>query len=247
MSLLQLRIYNGLLYAIVNSNTHDNILGSAVVVATSIFGIVNLDFFRDVFPSICLHPRLHILYVVSLDYIIAFFLIFLTYLLVTMYDRNYSIVVLAWKPFRWCSKRFIHHFNVKASLIETFATFILLSNVKVLGVCCDILGHSIVYDVNGTPLKPTFLYYDANIERLSREHIPFVYVVLALMTGILFVFVPFLILVVYPCRCFQKCLNRLGWRCQALHVFMDAFQGSYKTEPYISLHTTFSCGFWCSW
>ncbi len=194
---------------------------------------MNLDFFRDAYPPICLHPRFNILHVLSLDYIIAFYpflLVFLTYLLVTMYDRNYSIVVLAWKPFRWCSKQFIRHFNVKASLIETFATFILLSNVKILGVSFDILSPTAAYGVNGTRLNQTFLFYDANIEYLSREHIPFV--ILALMTGILFAFVPFLLLLVYPCRCFQKGLNRLGWRCQALHIFMDAFQGSYKTEPY---------------
>ena len=46
-----------------------------------------------------------------------------------------------------------------------------------------------------------------------------------------FVLLPFLLLLLYPCRCFQRCLNYFGWRCQTLHIFMDAFQGSYKTEP----------------
>ena len=47
----------------------------------------------------------------------------------------------------------------------------------------------------------------------------------------IFAFLPFLAF--YPCRCFQKLLNFLGWRCQTLHIlFMDAFQGSYKIEPY---------------
>ena len=49
----------------------------------------------------------------------------------------------------------------------------------------------------------------------------------------IFVILPFLLLAVYPCRCFHMymCLNHCGPRFQALHVFMDAFQGSYRTQP----------------
>ncbi len=67
MSPLQLRIYNGMLYAKRPINKHD--FSPALVVATSIFGIVNLDFFRDAYPPICLHPRFNILHVLSLDYL----------------------------------------------------------------------------------------------------------------------------------------------------------------------------------
>ena len=81
-----------------------------------------------------------------------------------------------------------------------------------------------------TEIKKKFLFYDANIEYFGYDHLPFA--VLALLIGFVFVFLPFLLLVLYPCRCFQRCLNCLGWRCQALHIFMDAFQGSYKIEPY---------------
>ena len=47
----------------------------------------------------------------------------------------------------------------------------------------------------------------------------------------IFVLLPFLLLAVYPCGCFHKCLNCCGVRSPALHVFMDAFQGSYRTQP----------------
>ena len=56
---------------------------------TSIFGVVNLDFFRFVYPSLCLHPGANVYQILSLDYLVAlypFFLIFMTYLLVTAYD-----------------------------------------------------------------------------------------------------------------------------------------------------------------
>ena len=54
----------------------------------------------------------------------------------------------------------------------------------------------------------------------------------ALLIGFIFVFLPFLLLVLYPCHCFQRCRSSLGWRCHALHIFTDTFQGSYKIEPY---------------
>ena len=45
----------------------------------------------------------------------------------------------------------------------------------------------------------------------------------------LFIF-PF-ILLFYPCGCFQRILNSLNWNCELLCVFMDAFQGTYRTHP----------------
>ncbi len=232
LSSQQLKVLDG--WIVANTRLYSTYSKEKIVIILliSTLGIVNLDFFRDVYPDFCLHPRMNILHVVSLDYIVAlypFLLIFITYVLITIYDNNYRLLVWAWKPFKRCLGCYRKHFNIKSSLIETFATFILLSNVKILGVCLDLLVYTRSYDATGSQGK-LFLYYDANIEYFSREHLPFA--ILALSVGFVFVFLPFLLLVLYPCRCFQRCLNHFGWRCQALHVFMDAFQGSYKTEPY---------------
>ena len=54
---------------------------------------------------------------------------------------------------------------------------------------------------------------------------------LAAITGFIFVVLPFFLLLFYPCGCFQEILNCFKLRCQTLHIFMDAFQGSYKTAP----------------
>ena len=211
--------------------------GSAFIgvykISISILGVVNLDFFRGVYPSFCLHPQLNIIHILFLDYIVAlypFILIFITYVLLTLYDRNYRFIKLAWKPFKYLLACYQRQWNIQTSLIETFATFILLSSTKILSVSFDLLTFTIAYDEKGTEIKKKFLFYDANIEYFGHDHLPFA--VLALLIGFVFVFLPFLLLVLYPCRCFQRCLNCLGWRCQTLHIFMDAFQGSYKIEPY---------------
>ena len=43
-----------------------------------------------------------------------------------------------------------------------------------------------------------------------------------------FAILPTLLMLLYPTRTFQKCLNCCGLRCLPLHIFMDAFQGCYK-------------------
>ena len=61
---------------------------------------------------------------------------------------------------------------------------------------------------------------------LSSEHLP--YACLAMFFLLIFTLLPILVLFLYPCSCFQVCLNRTGCSCQLLHTFMDTFQGHYK-------------------
>ncbi len=126
-------------------------------------------------------------------------------MLVNLHGRRYRLVVWAWKPFKWCVVRCqsIFQLNTNTSLIETFATFILLSCVKLLGVCFDLLGFSRSHDETGRTVK-WYLFYDANIRYFSVQHLP--YVLLSLVITSIFVILPFLLLVLYPCW-FQRCLN----------------------------------------
>ena len=70
------------------------------------------------------------------------------------------------------------------------------------------------------------LYYNGTTKYFSKEHLP--YAVLAITVLLVFTFLPILLLCLYPCRCFQQLLNSCHMRSQALHMFMDAFQGCYK-------------------
>ena len=53
------------------------------------------------------------------------------------------------------------------------------------------------------------------------------YAIVALLLSFIVLLVP-VILFLYPCQCFQRCLNRLHLRSLTLHTFVDAFQGCYK-------------------
>ena len=195
----------------------------------SFFGIWNLDFIRLVYTPFCLQPHTNTLQVIALDYIIAVYpllLIVLSYLLVTLYDRNVKIIVWLWKPFVPLFIRFRRQWNIRSSLVDAFATFLLLSYVKILSVSVDLLMPVLVHDQNGHRLPQLYLFNQGDVAFFGSHHRP--YACLALFFLLTFTLLPMLLLFLYPCSCFQVCLNRTGCRCQSLHIFMDTFQGHYK-------------------
>ena len=200
---------------------------------TSTFCVVNLDFFRLVYPPFCLHPEASVFQILSLDYLVAlypFLLIFMTYVLVTAYDKRYRLVVWMWRPFQRCVHRHRNTWNIHTSLIEIFATFILFSSVKILDASIQILTFTPTYDIDGNRLQRYYTTYNGTMEYFGPAHLP--YALIAIVISSVFVVLPTFLLAVYPCRCFHKCLNCCRLRSQALHAFMDAFQGSYRIEPH---------------
>ena len=196
-----------------------------------IFGVVNIDFLRDVYPFFCLHPKMNALHVMALEYCVAlypFLLIIVTYFLIKMYDQNYTLIVLAWKPFKWCLKSYNRRIDIGASLIQAFASLILLSSMKLLGLMLDIMTVSMAETPSGE--RHLYFYYDATLDYLRGQHLFFA--LPSLLLSFVFGILPFLLLALYPFRCFHHFLNLLKLRCQALHIFVDVFQGSYKLEPH---------------
>ena len=196
-------------------------------ILTSLYGIWNLDFFRTLLPPICL--QLTSLETIALDYIIAFYplvLVVFTYILVELHDRNFRPVVLLWKPFHRCFVCIRRQWNIKTSVIDAFATFLVLSYMKFVSVSSDLLIPTQLFNVSGKQLQKLYLYNDATIEYFGKEHTP--YAIMALTVLLFVVILPLVLLVLYPCQCFQRCLTRCRLRTHALHTFMDAFQGCYK-------------------
>ena len=201
---------------------------SLIKVYTSLLGVWNLDFFRADYHPFCLHPNTTTLQILALDYIVAAYPLLLTgvvFMLVKLRDCNFRVIVLLWKPFHWCLSRFRRRWDIQTTLIDAFATFLLLSFVKFLKVSADLLIPTQVCDIHGSDLG-RFLFYDGSIEYFGTEHLP--YALLAIGVLFLFIILPLLLLCLYPCRCFQRCLNQCGARCNTLHIFMDSFQGCYK-------------------
>ena len=211
----------------VGSTLQHRIIYSKIIL--SIFGIWNLDFFRSVYTPFCLHPDTSTLQVLALDYIIAVYpllLIGLSYLLVLLYDHNVRLIVCLWKPFVPLFIRFRRQWNIRNSLVDAFATFFLLSYVKILSVSVDLLMPVELYDQHGNSLPQLYLFNQGDVAFLGSHHLP--YACLAIFFLLTFTLLPMFLLFLYPCSCFQRCLNRTGCSCHSLHIFMDTFQGHYK-------------------
>ena len=191
--------------------------------------IWNLDFFRLVYQPFCLHPHTNTLHVLALDYIIAVYpllLIALSYLLVLLYNHNVGAVVCLCRPFVALFIRFRQQWNIRSSLVDSFATFLLLSYVKILSVSVELILPVTLYDQSGEQLPHLYVYNQGDMAYFKGQHLP--YACLALFFLLTFTLLPMLLLFLYPCSCFQVCLNRTGCSCQTLHIFMDTFQGHFK-------------------
>ena len=198
---------------------------------STLYGIWNLDYFRILYPDICL--RITTLQALTLDYAIAFYSLFLittTYALIKLHTQEYRLIIWVWKPFERCLLKFKNEESLHTSMIDVFATFLLLSYNKILSVSFDLLAFTVPVDSNGKSVG-RFLYYDATYKHFGPDHLP--YAILALLSLTVFNILPFLLLLLYPMKWFQRLLNRLNLSHLVLHTFVDSFAGCYKdgTEP----------------
>ena len=96
----------------------------------TISGVWNLDFGRHIIPRFCVSESLNSYHALLLDYILGFypmFLVFITYILIKLHDYNFKPLVMLWWPFHRCFARVRRTWDPKASIVNTFATFLLLS------------------------------------------------------------------------------------------------------------------------
>ncbi len=171
----------------------------------------------------------------ALDYVIAvypLFIMIISYLLIILYDKNYRVITVMWRPFKILFSLFRKKRDIRTSVIDSFSTFFLLSNIKFLCVSFSLLIPTQVYELHHDHYNYTWgLYYSGDIEYFGPEHLP--YGILAIIMLMVFSLLPTLLLALYPFRFFQRFLNLFPVRWHILHTFMDSFQGGYKngTEP----------------
>ena len=214
-------------------------------VLLSLYGIWNLDFFRPFYTNFCL--GIGILPTLALDYVIAVYpllLMIISYLLIVLYDRNYRVVSMLFRPFLALFSLFKKNWDIRTSVIDAFTSFFLLSNVKFLSVSFDLLVPTKVYHLHGDHYNSTLaLYYAGDIEYFGKEHLP--YGILAIVVSFIFLILPVAILGLYPFRFFQKFLNLFPFRWYIFRTFVDSLQGWYKdgTEPGTRDYRYFSIGY----
>ena len=191
----------------------------------TVYGIWNLDFFRMLIPPICL--PLTTMQVIALDYLVAAYPLFLLvcfYVLVTAHDRGCRLVVRLWRPFLWCSARIRQQWNIRLSIIDAFATFVLLSYIKFVSVSGELILSTPVFNIHGS-MVGDYMFYDGTVEVLGQQHMPyFIIAITILVISVLFI----LLLILYPMKWFQVFLNKYHLNSPGLRMFMECFQGYYR-------------------
>ena len=198
------------------------------VMALTLYGIWNLDFFRYVIPPFCVNTNLRSIHVAVLEYIVAFYpllLIVATFVCIESHDRGCRVLVCLWKPFHKCLAMMRKRWDSTSSLIHAFAAFLILSYSKLFFVSFSLLNVTSMYNNRGIRVGHV-VFYDASLTYFGIQHLPFA--VLAIVVLAVFVILPVLILLLYPTRVFQNILSYCRIRWHGLHAFADVFQHCYK-------------------
>lgn len=245
---------NSFLYAQLMCATKPEFLSSVLTT----FAFWNLDFFRYSLPPVCVSPSMRNSQVLLFDYIIALFPVLLTlvlFLCIKLHSRGIAFVVILWKPFNSIVRRFKKDWNPLRSILNTFATCLLLSYSKILFTSMNLLYGAPVRDNSGRVVNNSpVLYYDTSLQYFSYNHVPYIFISFSAI--IIFIILPPLILLLFPTRCFKRCLECCRFRhWNSLSIIMDVFQGWYRdgtngccdfrvmSALYMILRICFACEF----
>ena len=196
-----------------------------------LLGIWNLGLFNLIEEPtrFCADSHLNNLQVYFLTYVTSIhvlLLIIVAFVLIELHARNCRLIVWLWRPFLKCFARSTRVWNSRLTVVDTFASFLLLSYCRLVTFSYFVYAFQQVYTMNTTVSSRKVLLYDPGVDYFGRDHIP--YVVINLVVLLVLVLIPAIILALYQFHLFQKCLHQLKWRCLLLRAFVDLFQGCYK-------------------
>ncbi|XP_064396103.1 uncharacterized protein LOC135343081 [Halichondria panicea] len=201
------------------------------LIVIDLHSIWNLDFFKGLYPDICLDVSP--LTVLALDYAVAIYPLLLTvvsYISIELHSRNFRPVVILWRPFHYLFSRIRSNWDSRTSVIDAFATFFLLSFTKMASTSVDLLTAMKAVNLKNNSVT-WVLYNDATMEYFETKHLPFA--ILAITCSMIFAIVPITVLLIYQFRWFQRLLSCLHIRHPLLREVMESFQSCYTngTQP----------------
>ena len=200
--------------------------------------IWNLTFFRMFHHDICLHPHLKVVHVIALRYISAIyplFLVAITYTVIELKARNIRLVTWLWRLLCFPCIRWRRIWKAKTSVIDAFASCILLSYTKLVLVSLMYISSSSVQGSNERVLS-----FDTSVHFLGSEHRP--YLIVAIIVLLTFGAFPPIVLTCYQFKPFKVCLSCLHLKGAGFQRFVDAFQGYYKDGTNGTLDCHFFAG-----
>ena len=195
------------------------------------YSIFNLDFFRYVIPPFCVSPTLKSRHVAVLEYLSAYyplFLILITYFIVKVNVCKWkSRALMQIKMFRYIfQSQWI--LNIESSLIGVFASYLLLSYTKFMFAFTTFLGYVLIFQVDGSFHK-RHLGVDPSVTYFSGVHLPFF--LFGTLSMLFTVVLSAFLLTFYPIRVFRSLLLHCccGGRLKAaFNIFVEKFHSCYR-------------------
>ena len=180
-------------------------------------GIWSLDYFRPLIPPFCVQPFTSYFLATFTDFIPAVLFLFLliaSYIGIKLHSRNFTPIVVLWNPFHRLLIKLERNYDSKASVINAFTTFMLLSSSK-----------SMVEVIQ-------FIYISLNVF-VSPFYYPSTVTLISIWTfiGFMWLFgicIPVCLLILFSFKHFAVyfvCCNRTR---QRLRAFTEIVTGSYK-------------------
>ena len=178
-------------------------------------------------PPFCISSKLTLYHRAILGYITAFYpmlLILVTWICIELHDRNFRVIVFLWRPFHRCFVRLRRGWDTKNDLIDVFATFILLSYLRILyqTIIMTSTNNIFTYSLSGDYSYVNFASELDNSIRITSATFIFG-AIFASLISLMFNVVPLLLLVLYPFKIFKKVLSKLRLDKICLMIFMEKF------------------------
>ena len=132
-------------------------------------GIWNLDFFCHLVPPFCVSRHLGNMQALSLEnlhILYPFLLILVTLICIELHARNFKPIVLLWKPFHMVVTRLRRSLGPRASIINAFSTFLLLTLSKSINYSLAVTFYFEV--INNDSYYQASLYADPTIHFCSK-------------------------------------------------------------------------------
>ena len=190
------------------------------------YSVWNLDFYRIIGKDICLSQALGPIDVLVLRYIsilYPLFLLVLSYIIIELQAMNFRPVLWMLKILCFPCMRWRRVWKAKISILDAFATYVLLSYTKLMYTSFSLISQTEVY---GSRAKTIVSRFDPKIDISSSQYTH--YVALSIVMMLLFGLFPPILLTFYQFKSCLSCLERLGLRRPGLEQFVLAFQGCYK-------------------
>ena len=187
-----------------------------ITISITVYSIWNLNFLTLFSDPFCIPGIRTAVSVILLQYVTAacpLLFIIVSYTWIQCYNNGYRLVVYTTRPVHQLLACFWQIFEIKPSLIDTYAGLLLLAYMRFLAVSVKLL------------MLITFDYKFA-----SSQVAPVPLVIIPILCLLVFVILPMVVLLLYPFKIFQRCLTCCRLDRPGLHALVDAYQGCFKNS-----------------